>query len=130
MNEESTPAVSDFEAEADLRDALAETPGACSGDHPDPVLVAEYLDGVLDDAEREDLEAHLAGCGSCRRIMTEARRALGEASPETSPAPVPARGWPRWAVAAGLVLALAGAGWLVLAPRQAARERRCAAAGL
>lgn len=61
----------------------------------DPELNAAYVEGRLRGAEREQLEAHLAECADCRRLVTEWM------AEETPPA-VPRRaGWSwRWAVPA------------------------------
>jgi hypothetical protein len=48
------------------------TPGGAT--HPDQVL-AGYVDGTLDPAEREEVERHLAGCTTCREELALSRRA-------------------------------------------------------
>jgi anti-sigma factor RsiW len=48
-------------------------------------LVAAYLDGALDPADRERLEAHLAACPHCSEYVAQIRitiDALGHAEPE------------------------------------------------
>jgi anti-sigma factor RsiW len=52
-----------------------------------PERVTGFVDGVLDEAERAELEAHLAGCGTCRE-QAEAERTLRE-SLRALPAPEP-----------------------------------------
>lgn len=112
--------------ETSLAEALSNQATPCSEGPVDPVELAEYLDGVLEPRRREALEAHLAGCPSCRRWMTEAGLAIAsqESAPETeplafpSPTPAdavarhhrarrhPARRWlPLAAMLAGLALA-------------------------
>ena len=43
--------------------------------HPEDLL-ADYVDGTLDDAQRAVVEAHLPGCGSCRQEIALAREAV------------------------------------------------------
>lgn len=40
--------------------------GRHGGEHLDPIRLASYLDGRLEGAAREEIEAHLAGCAECR----------------------------------------------------------------
>jgi anti-sigma factor RsiW len=40
-----------------------------SDDCPQPERLAEYLEGLGDKAERQEIEAHLADCRDCRRIV-------------------------------------------------------------
>ena len=49
-------------------------------------LVTDYLEGQLDDALREELEAHLALCGGCEAYLEQMRstiRRLGHVPVET-----------------------------------------------
>jgi Putative zinc-finger len=52
-----------------------------------------YLEGMLDSSSREFVELHVAGCGSCRRALVEARQAsqcIGWLLPaEATPVPGP-----------------------------------------
>jgi anti-sigma factor RsiW len=93
-------------------------------------LIGELVDGTLDGAPRHDLEAHLASCPSCARLVEEllvvrrAARGLAEMTPPADalgrltaaiaaePRPGAARGRAKWLVglAAAAVLALAVAG--------------------
>lgn len=48
-------------------------------------LMTEYLEGALDDRDRERLEAHLAGCAHCTEYLAQLRAvidALGQPEPE------------------------------------------------
>ena len=48
-------------------------------------LMADYLDGLLPDAERARLEQHLAACPHCSEYLAQLRAtmdALGRAEPE------------------------------------------------
>jgi len=62
--------------------------------HVDEGTLHAYLDGELPSAERAALEAHLAGCATCRGNLTEERSlrdrasaVLGSARPAERPAP-------------------------------------------
>src|SRR5262245_21671929 len=91
----------------------------------------DSLYDLLDEGEQAALAAHLAGCAACQAALEKARqqqRLLAAAArlefpavrfvpPADAPAaaaalfPVPARAarpWRRWAVAAGVLLALGG----------------------
>lgn len=64
--------------------------------HVDDGTLHAYLDGELTPVERERLDAHLAGCGSCRARLEEERalveragRLLGLAAPPPSEAAMP-----------------------------------------
>ncbi|GBC86189.1 hypothetical protein HRbin12_00175 [bacterium HR12] len=95
--------------------------------HPEELL-APYVDGVLDAAERAAVEAHLAACPRCREEVALARRAV-QALADLTEEPVPlgvtgpvlaeARraGEPRrsrWVPALAVAAALALAGAIVL----------------
>jgi len=99
-------------------------------------VVYPYLDGELEEADRKDLEIHLAACGACaRRVAAEAsfqgalRRSVRV---QRAPAPEALRAmlhagirrehrrvqlvsWARWSGVA-LLAATAGVGWLELRP--------------
>ena len=50
--------------------------------------LSEYLDGELDGAEREQLEAHLAVCETCSATLVQLRRVVARAqSVEDRPPP-------------------------------------------
>src|SRR5262245_41066297 len=89
----------------------------------------EYLYDLLDDGERQALQAHLGSCPACQAALVRAqaqRRLLAAAAkmefatvhftpPAAAteaaavvPLPTRRRAWPRWAVAAAVLLALAG----------------------
>jgi hypothetical protein len=53
---------------------------------PDEVL-AEYLEGFLEDADQAKLEAHIADCGICLDTVTEGARLLNGSVVETDPVP-------------------------------------------
>lgn len=103
------------------------------------VRLEEYLDGELQGAPREAVEAHLASCGDCRRELAELRR-LEEvlravpagAAPDADRfvADVRARsGRPRWGwIAAAAAAALTAGLAAVLATRPAAPDLRTALA--
>ena len=60
-------------------------PGA-SGEAPDPLILAAYLDGALDQAERERVEAWMAASPEALDLIAAAREALGQepgATPES-----------------------------------------------
>ncbi len=61
-----------------------EAPGV-SGEAPDPLILAAYLDGALDAAERERVEAWMAAFPAALDLMAAARETLGEGSREPSP---------------------------------------------
>jgi anti-sigma factor RsiW len=61
-----------------------EAPGV-SGEAPDPLVLAAYLDGALDTAERERVEAWMAAFPEALELMAMARQTLGEGSREPSP---------------------------------------------
>src|SRR4051794_6166675 len=91
----------------------------------------EYLYDLLEDGERQALRAHLDTCPACqaalvraqaqRQLLAAAARmafpavlfappAAAEAVATVVPLPARRRAWPRWAVAAAVLLALAGLG--------------------
>lgn len=37
-------------------------------------MLSDYLDGEVPDRVRRDLESHLKGCQTCRRILRELRK--------------------------------------------------------
>ena len=52
-------------------------------------LAAPYVADALDDGEREDFEAHLSTCGSCRREVSELRETMAEVGAFHEVAPPP-----------------------------------------
>jgi len=60
-------------------------PGDASGEAPDPVILAAYLDGALDAAEHERVEAWMAAFPEALELMAAARQSLEEESGEPSP---------------------------------------------
>jgi len=63
------------------------TPSPDSVNDPFAARLSDYLDGHLEAAEVRALEAHLAGCGSCRALLSDLRRitAAARALPERAP---------------------------------------------
>ncbi len=59
-------------------------PGA-SGEAPDPLILAAYLDGALDEAERERVEAWMAASSDALDLIAAARETLEEGSREAPP---------------------------------------------
>ncbi len=55
--------------------------------------LSAYLDDAVDPAERGKIDAHLAGCGSCRKALGELERTVGliRSLPEVEPPPWLAR---------------------------------------
>ncbi|MEM7049365.1 MAG: zf-HC2 domain-containing protein [Acidobacteriota bacterium] len=93
--------------------AWRETPSR--GDHLDDVTMAELLDGVLGDQDRQRAEEHLAHCPTCRSLANQASEALAVDPVATAPAGSPLRR--RWLpLAAGLALIAVGSGWFLLQP--------------
>lgn len=87
--------------------------------HPELQEIAAYVDGRLSGSDRNELEAHLAGCVECRRLAMEASlavhdRAEEEPRHELGPdgAVTPAAWWRPWrpvfGLAAATVVAVAG----------------------
>ena len=64
--------------------APGEAPGA-SGEAPDPLILAAYLDGALDTAERERVEAWMAAFPEAFELMAAVRQTLEQGSREPSP---------------------------------------------
>lgn len=103
-------------------------PGEC----PDPLELAAFADGRLQDPARAAIEGHVADCAHCRAAVADAAVAAGGALP-FAPAPVleaakrlrarragaahlrPARRWRlagRWAVSAAASIGICAAGYL------------------
>ncbi len=95
--------------------------------HPGEEILNDYIDGLLPEAERQNVEQHLGDCTECTRIVEELRSLLAGAGalPDIPPANDLLPGirdgvrtagprWGRWiaAVAAVLVVALLGSRWL------------------
>ena len=78
--------------------------------------LSEYLDGELETAQREALEAHLDACAECRATLAELRRVVARAK-GLEDRPPRADLWP--GVAAGI-----GSGKVVDLPARAARRAR------
>lgn len=79
---------------------------------PDPGMLAAFMDGALDEADRSRVESHLAACPPCLETIAVAARVP---APALLPQGLAVR--PRRALAlaaAASFLALAAAGWLVV----------------
>ena len=102
MREESATAKEIEAARGRVRDRLTgSTSKLCPVFRPQ---LGDYLENRLTDSRRLLLEDHLGRCVPCRHALAEARgRAKGTPTPAVGPR---RRGWTRWAVAAGVVLAL------------------------
>ena len=102
MREESATAEEVEAARGRVRDRLTgSTSPLCSEFRPQ---LGAYLENRLTDSRRLLLEDHLGRCVPCRRALAEAK---GKAQVLPAPAEGPRqRGWTRWVVAAGVVLAL------------------------
>ena len=46
--------------------------------HPRPRMLSRYLEGELDPAARQDLEAHISGCTRCRELLASLHTTLDE----------------------------------------------------
>lgn len=63
-----------------------------SGTHPDEIQLLDYVEGDLDDAARDVVEAHVAGCAECAeqiRLLEAGREALRGAPMLEGPAGLP-----------------------------------------
>ena len=80
--------------------------------HPDPALLAQYLDGTLRAPARESLEGHLAECRECREELGAVRAILAATAPR----------WRRWRTLVPLAAAAALA-LVWLAPRLPGRDQ-------
>lgn len=59
------------------------------------VLAADYCDGEIEGAAREDIERHLGGCAACRAHWLALRRAAVEPFRDAPPLAAPAPLWER-----------------------------------
>ena len=92
--------------------------------HPDPEQLSAYIDGELNDDDRDDLEQHLTGCSECSATLRALRATLADMRALPSPVPSEQESWAlrsainkarkrpaaryrRWTVAAGSVAAVA-----------------------
>jgi anti-sigma factor RsiW len=55
--------------------------------HPRPSALSRYLEGELAASDRQALEAHLRGCGRCRRLLASLETTLHELGSLTEQAP-------------------------------------------
>ncbi len=84
--------------------------------HPDAEVLAQYVDGVLEQAEREEVERHLVECPDCRDVITDAAADCASDAAPATPAPIRVHVRSRFWMP-GLVSALAAAAALVLIVR-------------
>jgi anti-sigma factor RsiW len=63
-----------------------------TGGHPDAETLAAYIDGLLPESVRREVEAHAAECRECREIMTETAAFLREVEGQQASVPMPAVG--------------------------------------
>lgn len=85
----------------------------------DPELNAAYAERRLRGPEQQKLEAHLAACADCRKLVTEW---MAEETPEAAPAPRPA--WWRWRWAAPALAGVAVVGSVMLYQRPRAEDEK------
>lgn len=52
-------------------------------DHPDPERLASYIERSLHPAQRSEVEAHLADCEDCRRVVMDSADLLAEEQPRS-----------------------------------------------
>ncbi len=89
------------------------------GVHPDPDLLAAFVEKSLTDRERSQVLQHLADCADCRDVMT-----LAMPEVESTPSPSAERSlwlsWPvlRWGALAACVVVVGAAVTLHFQPRQ------------
>jgi anti-sigma factor RsiW len=80
-----------------------------AGNPHDLNLVAAFVEDRLDDTERQQLVAHLAGCAECRATLAAYARAAGPGQPAQAAATLTPSSWRRWMpIAATLALATIG----------------------
>lgn len=90
------------------------------GVHPDPDLLAAFVEKSLSDRERSQVLQHLADCADCRELMSLAMPEI-----ESTPSPIPERSrwltWPvlRWGGLAACVVVVTAAVTLHYEGRQA-----------
>ena len=64
-------------------------PSAAGSGCPDAEDLAAYLEGTLDPASREAVEAHLADCARCRAALAETTSFIEEETPAAAPIDAP-----------------------------------------
>ncbi len=103
-----------------LRRVLQPGGGAAPG--CDPELNAAYAERRLRGPEQQKVEAHLAACADCRKLVTEWR---AEETPEAAPVPRPA--WWRWRWAAPALAGVAVVGSVIVYQRPHREQEKKAA---
>ena len=96
--------------------------------HPDTETIAALIDGRLTDAERADVQRHLAECDDCFELVRESIAVRASLETAVAPAPrVQKRSWPLrgWALAAAITL-VAFVGYRVVAPTLESPEAQAA----
>jgi hypothetical protein len=73
--------------------------------HPDPEQLSAYIDGELNDVDRDDLEQHLTGCSECSATLRALRATLADM--RALPAPVPSE-QESWALRSAITKARKG----------------------
>jgi Putative zinc-finger len=68
--------------------------------HPTELVINDYVDNALGDADRAEVERHLASCDACRALVADLR-AIREAATTLEAMNPPAEVWPRIAAAIG-----------------------------
>lgn len=94
-----------------VRDRLAGAPAAATS-HPDPDLVAAFVEGAISGRERDGVLTHLAACAACREVVSLAAPEFVADRALVAAAPGPRSFWSvpmlRWAgVAATVVVVFA-----------------------
>lgn len=109
--------------------------------HPDEGMVHAWLDGALDDAEANELEAHVTSCTECAAMVAEARGLIAASSRIVSqldgvparvvpatPAPVdaakraPRAWWRSSGLAAAALLCITTATWIAVRKPASVRD--------
>ena len=106
--------------DAILRNAMREQPGAATPECADAESLAAYWDKSISAANRERLEAHLAGCARCMTQLTAIARAVESAGNAKSASEVP--WYRRWRVAIPAIAAAAAVVVMIAMWRPATEE--------
>lgn len=61
--------------------------------HPDPEQLSAYIDGELNDDERDELEQHLTGCSECSATLRALRATLADMRALPAPEPSAQESW-------------------------------------
>jgi hypothetical protein len=98
--------------------AIDDRDGVVGEKHPGEFLLAGYLDGVLSEAQRVELDAHLEQCAACRSALADAVSVLHvpEATTTTGSGRRVPRSWRVAGLMAGALLAASLVGIIVMRP--------------